>query len=109
MNIQTLLAAWGKGKSIDSAPNDYPSQTPFARLIAEGDIGMAPMSPDEHDRVDRIVSAMKHRKPAHHTIIFLAYVKNHKDAKIARLIKSSSSSVRSMRQNAEHYLEAKLE
>ena len=114
MSIQDTLIAWGRSRAINSAPNGYPSQAAFARLIARGNINIAPLGEDEIVRVDSIVSGMKAKKPTHHIIICLAYVEGWRDARIAQKWRfdgerHSRSWVREQRVAAEAWLEAKLE
>ena len=112
--IQDMLIAWGHGKAMNSAPNDYPNMTPFARLMAQGSVRLGSLGQDQHERIDRTVSAMKHSRPDSHKIIFCAYVNMLNDAQIARHMRFegqrfSRSWVRQARKAAEAYLEAKLE
>ena len=114
MSIQDTLLAWGMGRAIGSAPNDYPGQAAFAKLIARGTISVAGLAEDDMIRVDAAVSSMKGKKPIHHTIICLSYVEGWPDATISRRWRfdgrrRSRSWIREQRMAAEHYLEAKLE
>ena len=114
MSIQDRLIAWGRGRAMNSAPNDYPSKAAFAQWIARGNINIAPLTIEEHERIDSVISDMKNKKPTHHAIICLYYVERWRDAKIAGKwrfdgSKQSRTWVRENRVAAEHYLEAKLE
>jgi hypothetical protein len=109
MQIQDLLIAWGRGKAMNNAENGYPCQTPFSRLAGAGDIGTAPLSDDDHIRIDAAVSGLKVRKIDHYKVIKCAYVKSMKDHQIAKRLKCSRSHARDTRLQAEHWLEGKLE
>jgi hypothetical protein len=105
------LIAWGRGKAMNNAENGYPHQTPFSRLAGAGDIGTAPLSDDDHIRIDAAVSSLKVRKPTHYKAIKYAYVKSLKDHQIGKRMKPrcSRSQARDIRMQAEHWLEGRLE
>lgn len=115
MVIQDILMAWAKGKAMNAAENGYPHQTPFARyLVSPGDMadkaGAAlPISEDKHIIVDGVVSRLGQRKPAHYEIVCLYYLARSSDRKIAKSIGIGPTSVRAMRENAEFWIEAKLD
>jgi len=115
VSIQDKLIAWGAGKALNQAENGYPKQTPFARyMLNPGDTtqrvsSVPPISDDEHIRIDGVICALGQRKPAHYEIICLHYLSKVSDIKIARVIGIGKTSVRSMRENAEFWIEAKLD
>ena len=115
MVIQDILMAWAKGKAMNAAENGYPHQTPFARyLVAPGDMAdkagaVLPISDERHIIVDGIVSKLGQRKPAHYEIVCLHYLSRVSDRKVARIVGISPSSTRNMRENAEFWIEAKLD
>ena len=111
VNIQDLLVKWGNGRAINDAPNDYPNQAPFVRLMGEGSIGVPPLAPEPHEFIDSHISAMKHTKPDHHRVIFGKYVYKMSDPDLGRYLqpRRSRTAARELRLSAEAYLEAKLE
>ena len=115
MSIKQTLEAWGSAKAIDKAPNGYPSINPIAKMMGNGDVGMPPIDIDLHNRIDAIVSAMRETKPDHHRVLVTYYVKGQKsDSKVARALttrenKVTRGAVASLRNNAEGYVEAKLD
>ena len=115
MVIQDLLTAWGKGRAISDPPNGYPSQAPFARLIARGNVGLPKLPDEAHGRVDGAVSDLRLKKPLHHAIIVKSYIGRLTDAQIARQISkaekrpTSRSTVRGIRIAAEHWIEGRLD
>lgn len=111
MYIQELLIAWGRGRAIDDAPNGYPRQSAFARMAGMGNVEQARLPDEEQLRVDGAVSDMKEKKPDHYAVICNAYIRGLPDSVSALRLrpKRSRSWVRNIRENAEHYLEAKLE
>ena len=115
MVIQDILMAWAKGKAMNAAENGYPHQTPFARyLVAPGDMAdkagaVLPISDERHIIVDGVVSKLGQRKPAHYEIVCLHYLSRLSDRRIARVVGISASSTRNMRENAEYWIEAKLD
>ena len=109
MTIQDLLIAWGRSRSVNFPPNDFPPQSPFARLIARGGIGLPPLPDEEVERIDRAVSSLKIKSQTKHDIIKLSYIFKLTDREIAREMNGSRSWVRTLRENAEHYLDGRLE
>lgn len=107
--------AWGAGKAMNNAENGYPVQSPFARyMLNPGDSTdrvswVPPISDDEHIRIDGVICSLGHKKPAHYEIICLHYLSRISDIKIARAIGIGKTSVRAMRENAEFWIEAKLD
>lgn len=114
MTIQDILMAWGKGKAMGAAENGYPSQAPFARfMLNPGDsaekASFSPLlDPDQHCRVDAVVSEMRYRKPHHFEIICMAYIQRKRDAAIAKAKRESRSSIRNARENAEFWIDGRL-
>lgn len=109
MNIQDLLIAWGNGLAMDKPTNGYPSQSAFAKEMANGNIGIAPLPDDAQGHVDAVVSAMKHPKPEHYEVICFAYITGLPDSKISKRVRHRKEWVTATRQSAEGYIEAKLE
>jgi hypothetical protein len=116
--VQDLLIAWGRGRSINSAPNGYPPKAAFAVLISRGNLNAAGYTEEELERVDRYVSDMKLKKPIHHAIIALHYVERMTDARTAHYLRKHGSEdvrrakrtwVRETRLAAEHWIEGRLE
>ena len=114
MSIKDDLVGWAKGKAMNKAENGYPSQSAFARyMINPGDSAeVARSTPalgiDLHLKMDAVVSELGRNKPSHFEIICLSYLSCKPDAVIGRKMKMSRSSVRSMRENAEFWIEGRL-
>lgn len=111
--IQDVLLAWGRGRSVHSAPNGYPRQANFAgSMINPGDQAaraeITPLPELEHLRVDAVVSQLMDRKPEQHRIIRMAYIYKMSDSEICKAIRCSRSRVRSIRENAEHWIDGRL-
>lgn len=112
VNIQDKLILWGRGRAMDAPENGYPHQTTFARFIrssGQATVKLPPLAEDEFARVDVEVSKMNLKKPDHYKAICLYYIDRMGDAKIARSMKTTRHFIKNLRENAEHYLEAKLE
>lgn len=111
MSIQLTLMAWSRGKAIDDAPNGIrpPAWTKSIRNPGTANLSIPPLPDDEMMRVDYAISAMKHRKPKHHSVIVLYYLEHKGDKEVARRIRGSRTMARELRIAAEHYLEAKLD
>lgn len=114
ITIKDTLAGWGIERAIDRPTNGYPHQTTFARFIVNrGDslerstlpVGL----PDDiYFMVDRAVSSMAVKKPTHHAIICYAYIGRLPDYTIAEIVRLSRSSVRTMREAGEAWVESRL-
>lgn len=114
ITIKDTLAGWGTERALDKATNGYPGQATFARFIVNrGDslerstlpVGL----PDDiHNMVDRAVSSMAVKKPTHHAIICYAYIGRLPDYTIAEIVRLSRSSVRTMREAGEAWVESRL-
>jgi len=72
-------------------------------------VSAAPLNDDDQQRIDAVVSAMKHPKPEHYEVICYAYITGLSDKQITRRVKRRRDWVTSVRQSAEGYIEAKLE
>ena len=107
--IQDKLIAWGRGLAMNAPPNGFPSQSAFARVIARGSIKVPPLDAEEQERIDSVVSDMKHHKPEHYEIICYHYITLLRDGQIARKVKKSRTWVRETRIAGEHYIEAKID
>ena len=96
---------------MDDPPNGYPHEAPFARFIRNpgtANVSVQPLSDEEHQRIDLAVSDLKLKKPDHYQVIWLAYIKRLPDKRIGYVLKTSRSSVRNLRENAENWLDGKL-
>jgi len=109
MDIQTLLRAWGISHAMNHAPNDYPKQAAFVRLMSRGNVSVPPLPDEYHQRIDGVVSSLKHRRPDFYEVICYAYVAGLSDVRISKKIKCNRWQAREMRVAAEAYVEAKLE
>lgn len=118
MDIKILLQAWGRGRALNQAPNGYPPQSAFAKEMRQPGDGFAHNRlrlPDEDIKViDAVISRLKIRKPDQHKVIVCAYARGMLDHQISKSqsfdgVTVSRSWVRAVRENAEHWLEAKLE
>ena len=95
--------------AMDSAPNGFPHKSPYAAMIARGNISIPPLPDEEQERVDAIVSAMKIKRPDMYEVICYAYITRLSDSRIARKVRHRKQWVTSIRNAAEGYLEAKLD
>lgn len=112
IRIHDMLMAWGRNRAISDPPNDFPNQTAFARLIrnpGSANLSIAPLDEDEVQRIDREISSLRVKKERHWQVICLAYIEQLTDKRVGRRLRMSRSAARAIRQQAEHYLEAKLE
>ena len=122
--VQDVLRAWGRSKAINEAPNGYSTSQLAKQMQSPGDSAekasiISPLTDDYHVLVDSVVSEMKPKKPDHHRVIVYAYRYGYSDDRIARYVtwaghggkqeKRSRSWVRAMRENAEFWIEAKLD
>lgn len=114
MAIQDTLIAWAKGKALNEAQNGYPRQSAFARyMLNPGDTAdkanaVDPLGIDDHIRVDAAVSELRLSKPVHFQVICLAYLCRKRDVSIARILRTSRSSARALRENAEYWIDGRL-
>ena len=120
--IQDKLLAWGRSRLISSPPNAVKPPGWVGQIQNPGEqadrLAMPPLGEDEHIRVDAAVSELKNRKPDHHRAIVCAYQYRMNDNELAKRWhwfdahgnpeRRSRSWVRSVRENAEHWLDGKL-
>lgn len=121
--IQDILAAWGRARMIGDPPNGYTAPHYTSQIQNPGEQAdkarTAPLPDDDHIRVDVAVSALRSRKPDHYRVIYFAYQRGMPDSKIAECSRwgdtnepkerRSRSWVRTIRENAEHWLDGRLE
>jgi hypothetical protein len=114
ITIKDTLASWGIEKAMDKPANGYPHQSAFARFIVNrgdsADKSTLPVGlPDDiHGLVDAAVSSLAVKKPTYHEVICRAYITRLPDHTIAELMRSSRSSVRTMREAGEAWVESRL-
>ena len=110
--ITDILQAWGRSRALNDAYSlDFPHQSPYAREMrnsGQWSSKTPPLDDELHAQVDAAVSELKNRGGQRHKVIFLAYVEGKSDSDIARRLKSSRSSVRSIRMAGESWLDARL-
>jgi len=115
LHIKDLLQSWGDGKWINKPFNGYPNACNFAKYILLPGDSMErasrpmPIPPELHSRLDAIVSGMKNTHPQRFEILCLAYIAGFLDHKIGGKMGLSRSSVYTMREAAEAWVEAKLD
>ena len=108
------LYRWGADSKLNKAPNGYPSQTGFARMMVNpGESAdranlVTPLDDAEHERIDRIVSEMMATKPLHRKILILFYIERKGDRKIAQKLRMSREVVAQTRREGESHIEALL-
>lgn len=123
MPIQDVLRAWGRWKPINRPQNGYTKPSIYTQMVNPGDDAdryhTPEISEDFGAAVETAVNEMKAKKPTHHAVIVAAYLDGLMDYQVAKhrkfpdqdgkLRSVSRSWVRTMRENAEHWLEAKLD
>lgn len=115
LSVKETLASWGMGKRMSDAGVGFPPCAAFARMyvtkgeMADRSAAPLPLPESEHLQVDAVVSLLKHRKPQHHEIICRAYISGQLDGQIGRGMRLSRSTVRTLREAGEAWIEAKLD
>ena len=109
MSVVDTLLAWGRGRAINDPPNDYPRMAAFARLSGRGDVGIAPLSIEEHEYVERVMLDLRERDANRFTVLRLIYVFRLSERQAAKAMKQTRSWVRETRIAAEGWVEAKLD
>lgn len=114
ITIKDTLSAWGVDKDLHRATNGYPKQAAFARFIVNRgdtvDRSSLPVGlPDDiHNMVDAAVSSMAVKKPTHYEVICYAYITRLPDHTIGEKVRQSRSSVRTLREAGEAWVESRL-
>ena len=114
ITIKDTLAGWGVDKDLHRATNGYPKQAAFARFIVNrGDTvdrsSLPSGLPDDiHNMVDAAVSSLAVKKPMHHEVICYAYITRLPDHTIAERLRLSRSSIRTLREAGEAWVESRL-
>ena len=108
MTIQDLLIAWGRNRALSDPPNGYPTSI-LGRMMSKGTVSLPTLPDEDVERVDAAVSQLRLKHTIKHEIIKLHYIHHRTDREIAKQMGGSRSWIRSLRENAEHYLEGKLD
>lgn len=110
MNIVDLLVGWAKGKALNEAPNGYkpPGWTRSIRNSGRATVSIPPLSDELHMKVERAMFDLRDRKPECYSAVVMFYLLHHRDQDIAASMNCSKGKARTLRLNAENWLDARV-
>lgn len=86
-----LLEAWGRWSRDKCLPRGV--RCGIAIIMDQnvgGVLGFAPVSEDDAIQVEKIMRALKHRKPDHYEVVYLSYVRGLSTRKIGKIMEKSN-------------------
>lgn len=103
-DVTIELQAWGRMRPVNSPPNGYPTQTPFARLMGEGNVRASGVPLERLFQIDAAVGALTARSSQQRAILDYYYRHGLYDHQIAERMHISRSKVLGQRKIAENFI-----